>query len=428
MEGLWPQVVLVALLIVVNAVFAGSELALVSLRESQLQQLGGRGRAGASLIKLVSDPNRYLSTIQIFITLAGFFASASAAVTLAEPLAGRMAGLGRAAGPVAIVLVTLAISYVTLVIGELAPKRLAMQRAESWGLIVARPLSFLAGLTKPLVWVLSASADVVVKVLGGDPALRGEEVSKEELRALVSNQMSLSPEQRFILSGAFDISERTLREILQPRRVVVVIDATATAEEALAVLLESGYSRAPIARNADLDHVVGVVHIRDLIGRSGKAVALASPPFDLPETIRVLDALKAMQRTRQHLAIVISEHGSGEGIVTIEDLLEEVVGEIYDESDRDVVMVQHNADGSMELHGGFPIHDLIDIGVLLPEGEYTTIAGLVLDRLGRIPDEPGDEVVVAGWKITVLSVQDRAITRLRAERERRKRPDAAPAD
>lgn len=421
MDGLWPQLVLVVVLIVVNAIFAGSELALVSLRESQVQQLAKRGRSGAALAKLVADPNRYLSTIQIFITLAGFFASASAAVAMSGPLAQRLTFLGEAARPVALVLVTLIISYVTLVIGELAPKRLAMQRAESWALLVAQPLSFLARVSKPLVWLLSKSADVVVRLLGGDPDVRGEEVTDEELRALVASQGSMSHEQRLIISGAFDISERTLREIVRPRREVFVIDDDLDAEEALAALLASGYSRAPVATNGDLDHVHGVVHLRDLIGKSGKVGSLASPPLVFPETLGALEALKEMQRTHQHMAIVISEHGTGEGIVTIEDLLEEVVGEIYDESDRDVLMVEHGPDGSLILPGSFPVHDLVDLGVHLPEGEYTTIAGLILDHLGRVPDAPGDEIVIGSWTITVLEVADRAIRKVRLVRQTRSR-------
>jgi len=412
-DGLLPQLILVAALIAINAVFAGTELALVSLREGQLLRLEAGGRSGAVLARLARDPNRFLATIQIVITLSGFFASASAAVTLAEPLAEEMSFFGDAALPVAIALVTLLISYVTLVFGELAPKRLAMQRAEGWGLLMARPLSLLAKFTTPVVWLLSRSADIAVRLAGGDPSRQREDVTEEELRDLIASQTSFSQQQRVIISGVFDISERTLRQILLPRREVVVLDNTLMAADGVGVLMSSGHSRAPVATDADLDQVSGVVHLRDLIGKEGTVAALANPPLIFPETVMALDALREMQRSRQHLAVVVGEHGTGEGIVTIEDLIEELVGEIYDESDRDVLSVERAADGSIELPGGFPVHDLIDIGVNLPQGDYTTVAGLILSSLGRLPRQPGEQIVIEGWELSVLAMNDRAITRVR---------------
>ena len=416
MDALWPQLTLIALLILINAVFAGTELALVSLREGQLQRLGTEGRSGIALTRLARDPNRFLATIQIVITLAGFFASASAAVTLSRPLARYLDIFGGGAEVVAIVLVTLIISYLTLVLGELAPKRLAMQNAERWGLFIAVPLSFIATVSKPVVWLLSRSSDLVVRLFGGDPSRHGEEVTTEEIRELIISQTGFTPQQQVIISGAIDISERTLREILRPRREVVVLDDTFTAGEAVRALLASGHSRAPVATDTDLDEVVGVVHLRDLIDQEGPVTRHAKPPLIFPETVSVLVALREMQRSRQHLAVVISEHGSGEGIVTIEDLLEELVGEIYDESDRDVLAIERRPDGSIDLPGRFPIHDLVDIGVELPEGEYTTVAGLILDVLGRVPHKPGDRVTIDSWEATVLAVHDRAITRVRLRR------------
>lgn len=417
MDAIWPQLTLIALLILINAVFAGTELALVSLREGQLQRLEDEGRSGAVLSRLARDPNRFLSTIQIAITLAGFFASASAAVTLSAPLAQYLPWFGERADVAAIVIVTLIVSYLTLVLGELAPKRLAMQRAERWGLIMARPLSGLAVVTKPLVWLLSRSSDVVVRLLGGDPSRHGEEITSEEIRDLLISQTTISPQQRVIISGAFDISERTLKEILRPRREVVALTEDMTAEEGVQALLEAGHSRAPVAVGANLDQVVGVVHLRDLIPHDGTVAEMAKPPLVFPETARALVALREMQQSRQHMAIVIGEHGTGEGIVTIEDLVEEVVGEIYDESDKDVRAVERRSDGSLVLPGGFPIHDLVDLGVNLPEGDYTTLAGLILDRLGRIPSSPGDRIAIEGYEATVLGVVDRTITKVMLRKE-----------
>ncbi len=425
MDNLLPQLGLVALLVVLNAIFAGSELALVSLREGQLQRLQMRGGTGTILAKLARDPNRFLATIQIGITLAGFLASASAAVTLSEPLQGPLGILGDAAEPAAIVLVTLILAYFTLVFGELAPKRIAMQRAERWGMVVARPLALLSRVTRPAVWLISRSADMAVRLMGGDPKQQREDVTTEELRDLIAAQDDFSPQQRVIISGAFEISERTLREVLRPRTDVVVLDENTTAEQAVTILIESGHSRAPIAERSSLDAVSGVVHLRDLIGAEGNVKSVSVPPLTFPESAKVLEALRVMQAERQHLAVIVGEYGTGEGIVTIEDLLEELVGEIYDESDRDVATVERHENGDIEVPGRFPIHDLPDIGIHVPEGDYATVAGLVLDSLRRVPKGPGETVVVDDWELTVLGVTKRAVTRVRFKRRNSNRVNKA---
>jgi putative hemolysin len=272
MSDVWPQLVLVAVLVVINAAFAGTELALVSLRESQLQRLEERSSTGALLARLARQPNQFLATIQIGITLAGFLASAAAAVSLAEPLEGPLSFLGGAAGPASVVLVTLILAYFTLVFGELAPKRIAMQRAEKWGMVMARPLSLLSTLTKPIVWLLSRSTDIAVKVLGGDPNLQREEVSGEELRDMVAIHDNFSHDQRLIIDGAFAIAERTVDEVMVPRSEVAVVDAESTCAEALALLIESGHSRAPVAEKRNLDRTVGMVRLRSLLGRGDEPV------------------------------------------------------------------------------------------------------------------------------------------------------------
>jgi putative hemolysin len=414
-SGLWLQLGLVFVLVLLNAAFSGTEMALVSLREGQLQQLEQRSSTGALVARLARDPNRFLATIQIGITLAGFLASAAAAVSLAEPLEDPLSFLGGAARAVSIVVVTLVLSYATLVIGELAPKRVAMQRAERWALLAARPLSAMATLTQPVVWLLSRSSDVLVRLLGGDPSVQREAVTEAEIRELVGTQASFTAKQRLIIDGAFDISERTLDEVLRPRPDVFVLHADQPVADALEALAGSGHSRAPVAHDGNLDEVVGLVHLRDLLGpgdvpvreRVGELAAF-------PETAGVLGVLHEMQVRRLQLALVVDEHGAAAGIITVEDLLEELVGEIYDETDRDVVGVRRQADGSLLLPGRFPVHDLEDVGVHdMPEGPYATVAGLVLDVLGRVPEAPGDRVTVAGRTIEVLAVDGRAITEVR---------------
>jgi putative hemolysin len=412
---MWVQIGLVCVLVLLNAAFAGTEMALVSLREGQLQQLEQRSSTGALVARLARDPNRFLATIQVGITLAGFLASAAAAVTLAEPLEDPLDFLGAAARPVSIVAVTLVLAYVTLVLGELAPKRVAMQRAERWALLAARPLAALSTFTRPVVWLLSHSTDVAVRLTGGDPSVRREEVTEQELRDLVDTQATFTPKQRLIIDGAFEISERTLDEVLRPRPDVFVLDAEEPAGEGLRALAASGHSRAPVAHDRNLDDVVGVVQLRDLLDQGTRPVGdLASELPAFPETAGVLDVLHELQVRRLQLALVVDEHGAAAGIVTVEDLLEELVGEIYDESDRDVVGVRREADGSLVMSGRFPVHDLVDVGVRdMPEGPYATVAGLVLDVLGRVPDRPGDRVAVGGRTIEVLAVDGRAITEVR---------------
>ncbi|MDQ3738596.1 MAG: hemolysin family protein [Actinomycetota bacterium] len=417
MSEVLPELGLVLVLVIFNAAFAGTELALVSLREGQLQRLESQSATGAVLARLARQPNQFLATIQIGITLAGFLASAAAAVSLAEPLEEPLGFLGGAAGPAAVVVVTLVLSYVTLVFGELAPKRVAMQRAERWGLTMARPLAFLSRLTRPIVWLLSHSTNLAVRILGGDPNQQREEVTEEELREMVASQVSFTPEQRLIIDGAFEISERRLDEVLVPRSDVFVLDAEWTSEHALRELSASGHSRAPVAPRRDLDHFVGVVHLRQLLERNEQPVstqAVDAPVF--PRAAHVLAVLREMQTRRVQMAIVANEHGGTEGVVTIEDLVEELVGEIYDETDPDLATVQHMADGSIEIPGRFPIHDLPDIGVDLPAGDYATVAGLMLDRLGRIPSAPGDVIDVAGWQLEVQGLHRRTITEIRLQR------------
>jgi len=401
----WPQLLLVAVLVVINAAFAGTELALVALRESQLQRLEQQSSTGALLARLARQPNQFLATIQIGITLAGFLASAAAAVSLAEPLEAPLGFLGGAAGPVSVILVTLILAYFTLVFGELAPKRVAMQRAEKWGMVTAHPLNVLSTLTRPVVWLLSKSTDIAVRLLGGDPSIQREVITGEELRDMVAIHETFSDEQRKIIDGAFEIAERRLDEVMVPRSEVVVIDADATCGDALALLLETGHSRAPVAEERNLDRTVGMVRLRNLLGRDDDPVTVAMrdiPAF--PDAAHVLTAMRGFQTQRTQMAVVFDERGRALGMVTVEDLLEELVGEIYDETDSGPAPAVREPDGTTVLPGSFPVHDLVDLGIDLPNGDYTTISGLVLDELGHFPTI-GETLRVDDWQIEIRSIE-----------------------
>jgi magnesium and cobalt exporter, CNNM family len=407
----WAEIGLVLLLVLINAAFAGSEVALISLREGQLRRLEREGEQGRLVARLARDPNQFLSTIQIGITLAGFLASAAAAVSLAEPLVPLLGFLGRAADPVAVVLVTMVLAYLTLVVGELAPKRIALQRPERWARRAARPLTVISILTRPAVWLLSRSTNLLVRLAGADPRRQRAEVTEEEVRDMIATGSVFRPEQRRILAEAIEVGERRLRDVLVPRRDVVAIPADASVAEAIGMLLGTTHGRAPVYRG-DLDEVIGLVTLQDLVGAEGPVASRVRPVVALPESMTVLDALRRFQAEREQLAIVLNEYGGTEGIITLEDLLEELVGEIYDEFDPDSHGIHRQPDGSLVLPGSFPVHDLADLGISLPEGDYATLAGLVLDRMGRIPGK-GEAVEVDGWRLEVLDVENHAITRVR---------------
>src|SRR5688572_8621103 len=313
-----------------------------------------RGRRGHAVQRLLSDPNRFLAAVQVGVTLAGFFSAAFGASTLSRPLAGWLETRGVSvglAGTLALILVTVAISYLSLVAGELTPKRLALQRAEGFSLLVAAPLNAIATLSRPVIWLLSKSTDVLVRLLGGDPKVSGESISQEELRDLVAAHESLSSDERRLIDEVFRAGEREVREVMTPRTEVAFLDASMTASRAAKQVADSNWSRFPVV-GRDEDDVVGFVHVRDLFlpnhpaGRAATVGDLVGEVKMLPGTAGVLTALSEMRRENHHLAIVVDEYGGTAGIGTAEDLIEEVIGEIYDEYDEDV------APGGEEVPGG----------------------------------------------------------------------------
>jgi putative hemolysin len=279
-------------------------------------------------------------------------------------------------------------------------------------MVMARPLDVLSTLTKPVVWLLSKSTDIAVRLLGGDPDRQREEVTGDELRDMVAVHETFPPEQRQIIDGAFEIAERTLDEVMVPRNDVFVIDAEATCAEALTLMVESGHSRAPVAEKRNLDRPVGMVRLRSLLGRGDEPVSAVMwdiPAF--PDAARVLTALREFQARRTQMAVVVDEYARTLGIVTVEDLVEELVGEIWDETDPDTDTVIHEADGTILLPGTYPVHDLVDLDVELPDGDYTTIAGLVLDTMNRFPTS-GESIDIEGWQITIRNVGRHRITQV----------------
>lgn len=409
------QLALIAVLLGVNALLAGSEVALISLREAQIARLAERGARGRAVATLARDPNRFLATIQIGITLSGFLASATAAVSLAEPLVPLLDALGAAARPLAVVLVTAVLTFVTLVLGELAPKRIAMQRAEGWALAAGGVLVALARVSGPVVSLLGVSTDLVVRLTGADPSQGRDAPTQEEVRDLIATGGLYDPEERRIITGALEAADRVLREVLRPRRTVVALRSDTPVPDALRRLVASGHSRAPVYRERldDTDRIVGVM---DLVDAGGTVADHARPIVALPDSLGLIDALRRLQTSRTSLAVVVDEYGGVSGIVSIEDLMEELVGEIHDEYDRDVRDAVRNPDGSVSVVGRYPLHDLVDVRVELPaediaEVDAVTVAGLVSELLGRLP-EVGDEVEVGGYHLRVDVVAGRTAGRV----------------
>jgi putative hemolysin len=420
-SDVWLNIVMVVVFVLIGGFFSGTELALISLRESQVRSLSEQGRRGAALGRLLADPNRFLATVQIGVTLATLSASAFGAETLNKPFSAALVGWGLSpglAGPLAFITVTVGVSYLSLVLGELTPKRLALQRAEGLAMLVAPSLNRLATMSRPVVWILSTSTNALVRLVGGDPKVSGEAISQEELRDLVAAHESLTSDERRLIDEVFRAGDREVREVMTPRTEVMFLDASMTASRAAKQVADSSWSRFPVA-GRDEDDVVGFVHVRDLFlpnhpaGRAATVGDLSREVTRLPGTAGVLTALSEMRRENQHLAIVVDEYGGTDGIVTLEDLIEEVIGEIYDEYDEEVTPDgKESPDGPREVDGLLNLDDFTEAtGLRLPEGPYETVAGYVLAELGRLP-EVGDAIEVEGRTLSVLELDGRRIARL----------------
>ena len=390
------NVLLIFLFILIGGVFAAAEMALVSLRDSQVKGLASKGKRGGTVARLASDPNLFLSAVQIGVTLSGFLAASFGGATLAEDLAPVLVGWGLpegAAGTVALVLVTVVISYFSIVLGELTAKRLAMQRAETFALTLGPLVNVIATITRPIIWFLGFSTNVAVRLLGGDPKASREEVTDEELRAMVSSSVTLGDEERQIVDEVFAAGQVTLREAMVPRTEVDFLDGDMPAHKAIRLIADGAHSRYPVV-GRDVDDVLGFLHMRDLFdldpaARQAPVSQLVRPINALPGTVRILHALSVMQAAGDHMVIVRDEYGGTAGIVTIEDLVEVLIGDITDEFDLDE---PGGNDGADEIDGLTTLEQFAErFGLQLPEGPYDTVAGFLMAELGSLP-QVGDSV------------------------------------
>ena len=408
---LFKAIALVLLLIFLGSFFVAAEIALISLREGQIKQL--KGKRGARVAKLTENPNRFLAAAQVGVTVTGFLSAALGAEKLGIFVEPKLINAGFSEGSartLSIILVTLVIAYFSLVLGELVPKRLALFRTEAISLNSSYIIEGMARFFRPIIWLLSKSTDFVVRLFGIDPKEQRSQISEEELMELVSGHNALTEEEREIVEEVFNTSEKLVNEVMVPRTEVDFMDGSLTVGKAIELAVELSHSRYPVVRGSS-DEVVGFIHVRDLLDKSNanpnsKIQDLARPIMYLPGTKGVLPSLTEMRNQRQHLAIVLDEYGGTDGIVTLENLVECLIGDIQDEYDY-----EENEIGSESHTGDFEIDGLTSLDdlenettITLPEGPYKTVSGFIMHFLGRMPKER-DALSINGVKLVVLTLE-----------------------
>lgn len=419
------NILLIFVFLLLGSVFAGTELALVSLRGSQIDQMEQEDARGKRVAQIARDPNTFLSTVQIGVTLSGFLSASFGESSISPYIVPIVEGWGvptSVAAPLTTIVLTLIISYCSIVISELVPKRIAMQRNEQIARAVVPAIHVFAKVCKPIIWLIGKNTNIIVRLLGFDPNETDSEVSDEELRVLVNTNTNLSKDERTILDDVFDASETIVAEVMRPRADVVFLDGDMPIEKAAAYVREMPYSRYPVT-GKDFDDVLGFVHVRDLLDiRDPEAKTVADVTregISLPGTSKLLPSLELLRKRGIHLAVVIDEYGGTDGIVTLEDMTEELVGDIRDEYDLPEEKGGERTErttfvnGVATIEGGMTIEDFADLtGIELEDGPYETVAGYFLahtGKMGEIGDVlPSDD----GYDMTVTQVDGRRIETL----------------
>ncbi|GAM15098.1 hemolysin family protein [Mesobacillus selenatarsenatis] len=426
------EIVVLLILIVLNAFFAASEIALISLNDNKIKLMADSGNRKAKMLyNLTAEPSRFLATIQIGITLAGFLASAFAA----ESFAGRMAvflnemGVPLSQGMlelISVITITLVLSYFTLVLGELVPKRLALQKAEPIAMFAAGPLTVLSKISSPFVKLLTLSTNGIVRLFGVDPNAESEHVTEEEIRMMVDvgrEKGTIQDSEKVMINNIFEFDNKTVSDIMTHRTNIIALSAGTSLKETVKIVNQEKYTRMPVY-DGDIDHIIGILHTKDLIpfieGVDPQEFNLRSmlrePSFIL-ESMRLDQLFRDMQKSNIHMAVVIDEYGGTDGIVTIEDLIEEIVGNIFDEYDEpelDVDDIEQIDQNHFIMAGTLNLYEVEDIlKVELPSAEYDTLSGFILGQLGYIPG-PNErpEIEYQGIVFAVAEMDDRRISRV----------------
>ncbi len=398
------------ILIVLNAFFAASEIALISLNDNKIRYMADGGDKKAKLLKnLLSEPSRFLATIQIGITLAGFLASAFASESFADPLVKFLLAAGIPIPEVwlktaAVFVITLILSYFTLVLGELVPKRLAMKKAESIAMFAAKPLHALSIITAPFVKLLTASTNFFVKLFGVDPHAEEDHVTEEEIRMMVDvgeEKGTIHETEKEMINNIFEFNNKTVSDIMTHRTDIAALSVDASLSSVTSFINSEKYSRIPVYEDS-IDNIIGVMHSKYLIqyltNDNDKAnfnlKDMIKQPYFVPASKRTDELFKELQRNKTHLAIIIDEYGGTAGIVTLEDLIEEIVGNIFDEDDDEERDMEKIDDNTFVIKGYVSL-DVVQeaLGVNLPTDDYETLSGFIIGHTGRIP-EKGDESTI----------------------------------
>ncbi|EAD3477084.1 HlyC/CorC family transporter [Listeria monocytogenes] len=422
------QLILIVVLTMLNAFFASAEMALVSLNKNRVKSQAETGdKKAVMLAKLVDDPSKFLATIQVGITLAGFFSSASAATSIATRLESVFGG-SSFAKELSIIVVTIVLSYITLVFGELYPKRLALQKSEKIARVSVRPIMAVGVVLRPFVKFLSFSTDILVKLTRMEKNTDNEKMTREEMQLLIETGRRdgvIEVEELQMLRGVFEMDNKYAREVMVPRTDAFMVDAEIESEELCDALLSENFSRVPVY-TGDQDSVLGILHMKDFFAEARKSgfenidvKALVKDAYFAQETMFIDDLLKNMQRTRNQMAILMDEYGGVAGIVTVEDLLEEIVGEIDDENDVFSDEVKKIDETTFIVEGRMPLDDFNEMfHVELPSRGVDTVAGFVLTLTGTIPEEDDKVVVEYGTlRFTVEEMNDARLVSVRVEKD-----------
>lgn len=423
-DGFAVEIALISILILLNGFFAGAEIAVISARRGRIQPRAQAGdRAAQALLRLKEDPDRFLATVQIGVTVVGTLASAVGGVAAVERLEPMLAGLpwiGTVAEPLAVAVVVLPIAFLSLVVGELVPKSLAVRHADALGLWVARPIEWLGHLGRYAVAVLTAATALVLRILGQRGHTESPFHSVEDVRAMLDEADEQGVLDGQVVKGAVEFQDCEARHLMTARNRVIGVPRGSTVPTALEIARKSGYSRFPVYA-PDLDTIDGVVYARDLYeaqqrGHPADIDALVQPTLMAPATKKARELLSEMRRARRHMVFVADEQGAVVGMVTLEDIFEAIVGDIRDEYDEPEPEVRVVEGDVLESDGGVAIRELNSrYALLLPESqEYVTVAGLLLARLGKVP-RGGETVEVEPYRITVTQMAGRRIARVRIE-------------
>ena len=418
------SIITTLLLTIVNGFFSMSEMALTTAKRTVLEHEAEEGdRRAAKAAELAADSDELLATIQVAITLVGFASSAVASTSLSDPLAHWLSGFGIApltaiARGLAPVLITIVVSFISVVVGELVPKRIGLANAEGVSKQVVGPLSVFQKIARPAVWLTGACADGLARLLRIKSADDRENVSEEEIKYMINEQDTLLDEEKRIIHEVFDLGDSVAREVMVPRVDITMCEDTDKVEEVMAVMRRTGFSRLPIFHE-DQDNVVGIAHIKDLLepmtsgDEDDRVIKYMRDATFVPDTKDILPLLSEMQNAHEQIVVVVDEYGGTAGIITIEDIVEEIVGEIEDEFDPDNKYLTRLSRREWLVDGRFPCDDAVDLGWPIEESDdYETVAGWILELCDSVPDI-GEVFEVSGYKFKVQSMRGQRISLIR---------------